>query len=278
MKNFLLKKPFFLCVSSLSAIAVLLRFILVGTNIDFESGFYINSSSFCRILFVIVLLLALIIGGFLYYYLKKGAKFPINLEFDLKEFFSERILISVVTVGFAVNTFYEIFRLANPVKSIIYQSTNQTISILTTLLSAVCLIYFLVLSFVQNSEKLGSSLLSAALVIWALMRALRDYMSFTTIFYVSRNLIDIIYICFFALTALSFCRLVCKSENAKALKLFTFLSPITIVLGFVVSVPEILGYLCGFGSVGESDMFMHFVDLTLSLFLLRFSMHIYSEK
>lgn len=278
MKKFFLKKPFFLTVSSLCAIAVLLRFIEVGYNIEEHTGFYKNPSSFSRIALIVILAIALVSGFLLLGLIKKHARLPINLGFDLKPFFSERILIGMVTVGFAVNTFYEIFRLANPLSTLTFQRGNQTFAILTTILSALCLFLFIILCFLPTSEKVFSSLAPAVLVIWAVFRLLRDFVSFTTILYVSKNLLDVIYVSLLAITLFSFCRIICDADRKKGFKSFTVLAPITIVLGFTISIPSILGFICGFECLGESDMFMSFIDLTISAFLLRFSMHIYSEK
>ncbi len=278
MKKFFLRKPFFLTATCLSAIAVLLRFIELGTNIEEHTGFYKNPHSFSRIAFIIVLALGFISGILLLYLIKKKANLPINLGFDLKPFFSERILLGAVAVGFAVNSFYEFFRLANPLTTLTFQRGNQTFAVLTTIFSALCLFLFIFLCFLPPSEKIYSSLAPAILVVWSLFRILRDFVSFTTILYVSKNLLDIIYVALLTITLFSFCRIISDADRKKGFKTFTILAPITIIMGLAISVPSILGFICGFDCVGESDMFMYFVDLTLSVFLLRFSMHLYSEK
>lgn len=276
--KFFEKKPFFLTVSLFSALAVFLRFLELGFNVEEHTGFYKNEFSFSRILFIIIIALTMACGVLLFKFIKSRARLPINLKFDFTDFFKEKLFFAIVTVGFAVNTFYEIFRLANPLKTMSFQKGSDSFAVLTTIASALCLIFFVVLCVLSNSQKIGTSLACTVLIIWPLFRILRDFVSFTTIIYVSKNLIDIIYLSALTITLFSFCRLIANDGNKKNFKTFTILAPITILLGFVVSVPAIFGFICGFESVGESDMFMHFIDLALSVFLMRFSMHIYSEK
>lgn len=278
MKKLILKKPFFITVSLLCAIAVVLRFIELGYNVQQHTGFYENPASFGRILFIVILAVSLISGFLLLKLIKKQANLPVNMEFDFTAFFSERILIGTVAIGFAVNTFYEIFRLANPLSTLTFQKGNQMFATLTMLFSALCLFFFITLCFLSGNKKIFGSLAPSVLIVWVLFRILRDFVSFTTIIHVSKNLLDIIYLAALCLTVFSFCRLISDADRKKGFKSFTVLAPITIVLGFVMSVPSILGFICGFECVGESDMFMYFVDLTLSVFLLRFSMHLYNEK
>ncbi len=276
--QFFNKKPFFLTVSALSAAAVFLWFLELGFNIEEHTGFYKNQLSFSRIVFIIIVALSFISGFLLLRHIKSRAKLPVNLKFDFSSFFSEKLLFAIITVGFAVNTFYEFFRLANPFSTMILQRGNDTFAVLTTVASTLCLVFFIVLCVLSEPKKIGGSLACTVMVIWAVLRILRDFISFTTILYVSKNLIDIIYLSALVFTLFSFCRLIADDSSKKSFKVFTIFAPITILLGFVVSVPSILGFICGFETVGESDVFMHFVDLTLCVFLTRFSMHLYSEK
>lgn len=276
--QFFNKKPFFLTVSLLSAIAVFLRFLELGFNIEEHSGFYKNQFTFSRILFVIILIVGFVAGFLLLKYIKSRGKLPVNLNFDFSPFFTEKLFFAIVTVGFAINTFYEIFRLANPLYTMIFQRGNNTFAVLTTIASALCLVFFISLCVLSKPKKIGSSLACIVLVIWAVLRILRDFISFTTILYVSKNLIAVFYLSALTLTLFAFCRLICDDNSKKSFKVFTIFAPIAIILGFVSSVPSILGFICGFDTAGESDVFMHFVDLTLCVFLTRFSMHLYSEK
>lgn len=272
------KKPFFLTAAFLSALCVVIRFFQLGFNIEEHSGFYKNQLSFSRILFIVLLILGAISGALLLRYIKIRAKMPVNLKFDFSDFFAEKLFFAIVTVGFAVNSFYEFFRLSNPLSIMTFQTTNKAFAVLTAITSALCLIFFIIMCVHSDSKKIGSSLACTVLIVWSVFRILRDFVSFTTILYVSKNLIDILYLAALCITLFSFCRLICDDSVKKSFKIFTIFAPISIILGFVVSIPAILGFICGFDSIGESDMFMHFVDLTLSVFLMRFSMHLYSEK
>lgn len=278
MKNLIFKKPFFISVATASALCVALRFWQLAFNIEKDSGFYKNGLDFGRILFVIILIAALIFGFVWHRIVKKRAILPINLKFDFTPLFSERILFAAVAVGFAVNTFYEIFRIKNPMPSLLLPGTITAFSVITTIFSALCIAFFVCMCFMIENKQLATSFLSVVMVIFVAFRLLRDFISFTSVFYVSKNLLDILYLCALMLTIFSACRLLSASDTRKGYNLFTFLSPVTIIMGFVLSVPAIMAYLCGFEVATESDMFMHFVDLTLSVFLLRFSMHVYSER
>ena len=112
IKN-ILKKPFFLFITAISLVACILRIILLKSNIEFSTDFYINPSSFKRILFIIVLILGFLFGFIWAYLVKKRGALPVNLKFDFANLFSERIVMAILTIGFAVNTFYEIFRITN---------------------------------------------------------------------------------------------------------------------------------------------------------------------
>lgn len=278
MKNLILKKPFFISVAAASALCCALRFWQLAFNIEKESGFYKNGADIGRIIFVIILVAALVFGFVWHRIVKKRAILPINLKFDFSPLFSERILFAGVAVGFAVNTFYEIFRLKNPLPSLLLPGTTSAFSVIATIFSALSMAFFVCLCFMIENKQLATSFLSIVMVVFAAFRLLRDFISFTTVFYISKNLMDILYLCSLVLCIFAACRLLSNSDVRKGYNLFTFLAPFTIILGFVLSVPAILGYICGFETVSESDMFMHFVDLTLSVFLLRISMYVYSEK
>lgn len=278
MKSLIFKKPFFISVTLASALCCALRFWQLAYNIEKDSGFYKNGADAGRIIFVIILALSLIFGFVWHRIVKKRAILPINLKFDFTPIFSERILFAAVAVGFAVNTFYEIFRLKNPMPSLLLPGTITAFSVITTIFSALSMAFFVCLCFMIENKQLATSFLSIVSVVFIAFRLLRDFISFTTVFYVSKNLMDILYLCALMITLFAACRLLSSSDTRKGYNLFTFLSPVTIIMGFVLSVPAIFGYICGFETASESDMFMHFVDLTLSVFLLRLSMHVYSEK
>ena len=278
MKNFILKKPFFLSVASMSLIAVILRIIQLAVNIETDTGFYKNPADIGRIVFIIILAIALIFGFVWHYIARKRALLPINMKFDFSPLFRERIVLAGLAIGFAVNTFYEIFRIKNPLPSLLLPGSITAFAVITCILSALSLIYFIVLSFLIENKQLATSFLSIVTVAWTVFRVLRDFISFTTIFYISENLLDIIFLCLLLISLFSVCRLLSDSDTKKGYTTFTFFAPITIVLGFVLSVPAIFAFICGFESVGESDMFMHFVDLTLSVFMLRVGMYVFSEN
>lgn len=273
-----MKKPFFISVALASALCVALRFWQLAFNIEKESGFYKNGADIGRIIFIVILIAALIFGFVWHRIVKKRAILPINLRFDFTPLFSERILFAGVAVGFAVNTFYEIFRLKNPMPSLLLPGTITAFSVITTIFSALCIAFFVCICFMIENKQIATSFLSVVTVVFVAFRLLRDFISFTTVFYVSKNLLDILYLCALILCIFSACRLISGSDVRKGYNLFTFLSPFTIIMGFVLSVPAIFGYICGFETASESDMFMHFVDLTLSVFLLRLSMYVYGEK
>lgn len=278
MKNFLFKKPFCLSVALISLIAVILRFFQLATNVDSVTGFYKNAADTGRIAFIIIIVIAFIFGFVWRYLAKKKAILPINMKFDFSKLFGERIILAAVAIGFAVNTFYEIFRIKNPLPSLLLPGAITAFAVITSILSALSLVYFIVLSFLIENKQLGTSFLSIVTVAWVVFRILRDFISFTTIVYISENLLDIIFLCFLLITLFAVCRLLSDSDTKKGYNLFALFAPATIVLGFVLSIPAILGFLCGFDSVGESDMFMHFVDLTLSVFILRVGMYVFSEN
>lgn len=278
MKNLIFKKPFFISVASASALCVALRFWQLAYNIEKDSGFYKNGADIGRIIFVIILAAALIFGFVWHKIVKKRAILPINLKFDFTPLFSERILFGALAVGFAVNTFYEIFRIKNPLPTLLVPGTISAFSVITTIFSALSMAFFVCLCFMIENKQLATSFLSVVTIIFVAFRLFRDFVSFTTVFYVSKNLMDLLYLCALTVTLFGACRLLSNSDMRKGYNIFTFFSPITIVFGFVLSVPAIFAYLCGLEVATESDMFMHFVDLTLSVFLLRFSMHIYGER
>ena len=278
MKELIFKKPFFISVAAASALCCALRFWQLAYNIEKDSGFYKNGADIGRIIFVVILIAAGIFGFVWHKIVKKKAILPINLKFDFTPLFSERILFAAVAIGFAVNTFYEIFRLKNPLPSLLQPGTITAFSVITTIFSALSMAFFVCLCFMIENKQLATSFLSIVWIAFVAFRLLRDFISFTTVFYVSKNLMDLLYLCALVLTVFAACRLLSASDTRKGYNLFTFLSPVTIILGFVLSVPAIMAYLCGFEVATESDMFMHFVDLTISVFLLRFSMHVYSER
>ncbi len=277
IKN-LLKKPFFLSVAAFSLIACIVRVILLATNIEDDTGFYINPSSFWRILFIIILLSAFIFGFVWVYLLRRRGVLPINLKFDFKDLFSERVIIGIVTASFAANTFYEIFRIANPLPSLLLPQSVTYFAVLTSIASALSLIYFIILSFLYENNLFARSLFCVVPIIWVVFRLLRDFISFTTITTISKNLLDILYLSALLITLFALGRIFTETETSKGLRLYNVTAPITIVLGFVLSIPSVIGYIFGFNYIGESDIFMHIVDLALSIFLIRASMYIYGEK
>ena len=277
IKN-ILNKPFFMLVSAITLIACILRVFLLKSNIEVSTGFYINPSSFTRILFVIVLISGFLFGFGWSYLAKKRGILPVNLKFDFTKLFSERILMATLVVGFAVNTFYEIFRVANPMHNILVTKSTVLFTYLTLISSVASLIYFIIISFLYENNSFARSLFCITPITWVIFRLLKDFISFSVITTVSKNLLDIVYLCALLITLFALGRILTESETSKALKIFNIVSPITIILGFVLSLPSIIGFIFSFESIGESDIFMHLVDLTLSVFLMRTSMYIYAEN
>lgn len=273
----IIKKPFFITITALSFIAVLLRIISLSSNIEAETGFYINPYSFFRIFLIIILILTFIFGFVWFYISKKYAILPVNLKFDFTNVFSQRKILAIVTLGFAANTFYDIFRISNPLPSIVLPQSSSVFTTLTALSSALCLCYFIILSFLTENKKVATSLLTVLPVIWIIFRLLRNFISYTTVTTISKNLLDTLYLCALLITMLCVSRLLCDSSVSKGYKGYIFFAPISIVLGFVLSIPPIICFIFGAKSVGESDIFMHLVDLGLSIYLLYFGMNIYKE-
>lgn len=278
MKKIFLKRPYTIILSFLTVIAVILRIGQLAQNIEKESGFYINPSSFGRILSIVIMVLIFILGFVWLYIIKKHALLPFNLKFNFAPLLSERVVLAIVAVGFAANTFYEIFRLANPLPSLLLPQNTSIFALITTILSALSLIYFITISFLIDNVAIAGSLFSIVPVVWVVFRLLRDFISFTTVVYISKNLLDIIFLSALLITMFSFSRMLSDIDTPKGIKVFTVTAPITVCLGAVLSIPAIVGFIFGFECVGESDMFMHFVDLALSIFIFRAGMHIYKEN
>ena len=238
-----MKKPFFFSVSCLSILGFALRFILLGTNVDPISGFYQNDFGIWRILFIAVMLITFAFGFFWLRNVKLKALIPINMSFDFAPLFKERIFFAIVTVGFAVNTFYEIYRISNPLKTLLLPQNSSLFAAIAAVLSAASLMFFIVVSFLIDNQKIGSSAFSIVMVAWTIFRILKDFISFTTIFYISKNLLDIVYLCLLLITLFSLSRILAKADTAKGYKYFTILAPVTISLGFVLSIPAILAVL-----------------------------------
>lgn len=277
MKNLLCKKSYFLTVSIISLLAISLRTLTLYANIDPSTGFYKSRSAADRVLLLILLAAALLFGICWQFVLKRRAVLPVNLNYDFAPLANQRPLFAMMTVGFAVNTFYEIFRLANPMPTDNPNANITLFAVMTTLLSAASLIFFLMLSFLIENQHIGQSGLCLVIAAWVIFRILRDFVSFTTLFYISKNLLDILYLCMLLISILSAARVFSDVDRKKGLRLFHIVTPITIVLGFVLSIPAIFCFVCGSESVGGSDVFMHFVDLTLSVFLFRCALFFYRE-
>lgn len=278
IKEILNKRPFFCSVASLSALAVFLRFIELAVNIEAETGFYKDPFSFGRILFVIVILAAFIFGFVWNKLSRRRALLPINMRFDFSSVLSEKTPFAICTIGFAINTFYEIYLLSNPLSSLVSVKTTNAFAVFTTIFSAACLVYFMFMTFLIENKFVGNSVFGVVLVAWAVFRVLRDFITTSTVFYISKSLLDVLYLCSLLLTVFAYCRLISDTDNFKGYRQFSIYSPIAIVLGFTLSVPTLLGWLFGFDAVSFSDAVMNIVNLCLSLFLLRFSMHLYKER
>lgn len=278
MRKDFIKKNFVLFTALFSVLSVISRVFQLGFNIESETGFYKTPWDAANIIFIIVLAAALIFGFISYFFKEKSKDISTDAKFNFSPLFSERILLAAVAIGFAVNTFYEIFRIKTPFPDVMSTQSIMVFAIMTTITSALCLVYFIVLSFIIENMPAATSYLCVVTVAWIAFRVLRDFISFTTLFFVSKNLLDILYLCLLMICMFSVCRMFADSDAKKGYALFTLFAPITIVLGFTLSVPTIFGFFCGFESVGESDMFMHFVDLTLSVFLLRVGSYIYREN
>ena len=278
MKNFFNKRPFSLSVAAASVLSAALFFCLLITNIEAGTGFYKNELNVFRIIFIIVLILAFLLGFVIRHLARKKALLPVNMKFDFSQLLSERVTFSVLSLGFLINTFYEIYRYLNPLPSLALQKTISTFSLLTVLLSAAALVYFIFVSFLIENHKVTASVLSILPAAWVALRILRNFISYNVIFPVLKNLLTILYLCALLITLFSLCRLLSSTDNSKGFKYFSVFAPITIVLGFTLSVPFILGVIFQTQSVSLSDALAGIVDLTLSVFLLRFSMHLYKEN
>lgn len=278
IKAFYYKKPFFYSVLVLSVLAVFLRFIELCVNIESETGFYKNSLSFGRILFLIILLTAFVFGFLWNKFSRRRGLLPINMRFDFSSVMSEKFPFAIGTIGFAINTFYEIYLLSNPLSSLVSVKTTNAFAVLTTIFSTACLVYFMFMTFLIENKFIGNSVFGVVLVAWAVFRVLRDFITTSTVFYISKGLMDVLYLCSLLLTIFAYCRLISDTDTVKGYRQFSIYVPITIVLGFTLSVPALLGWVFALDTVSFSDAIMNIVNLAISLFLLRFSMHLYKER
>ncbi len=277
IKKILNKKPFFYTVLILSSLSVVIRFFELCLNTEAETGFYKNQDSFGRILFIIVLAAAFVFGFVWNKLSRRRALLPINMRFDFSPVLSEKFPFLIGTAGFAVNTFYEIYLLSNPLSSLVSVKTTSYFAVLTTIFSTACLVYFMFMAFLIENAFVGQSAFGVVLVAWAVFRVLRDFITSSTVFYISKSLLDVLFLCSLLLSVFAYCRLISNTDNTKGYRQFSIFAPITIVLGFTLSVPTLLGALFGFDAVSFSDAIMNIVNLALSLFLLRFGMHLYKE-
>ena len=278
LKQLFLKKRFFCTVSAFSAVAVILRFFQLCYNVESKTGFYVNPFDVGRIFFVAILISAFVFGFIWAKSVKKRAIAPLSMKFDFSSLLSEKTTLAAVTVGFAINTFYEIYILSNPLPTLALAKTTHLFSLITVIFSTMCLVYFMFLTFLIENKQVADSVFCIVIVAWAAFRLLRDFITSSTVFYVSKDLLDIFYLCALLLTAFSLCRLFSRTDGAKGFRQFSIYSPITIVLGFTLSVPSLLGLLFGFESVSVSEAIMNIVTLSLSFFFMRVALHIYKEN
>ena len=278
MKNYVLRKPFFLTVSLISIFATFFRFILIKTNIDASTGFYLNTSSFSRIMLITLLVLALLLGiAALILY----SKLPLLKErqsFSFEKFFDSRILFIALTVCFMFNTGFEIFRLINPPDDLVISNNMSFFGVVTLFLSIVCAVIFALLAFLPQNRHIASSGLLLAVVIFTAFRLMRDFTSYSTISFVSEHLLNIVYLCALLISFFSLCRCFSLCENKKGRRSVLVFAPITVVFGFTLSVSNIFGFILGFDSVSLSDLFRHLIDLPLAVFILKASMHLVKEN
>lgn len=277
MKNFVLRKPFFLTVSLLSIFATFFRFILIKTNIDATTGFYLNTSSFPRVMLIILLALAILLGiAALILY----SKLPLLKErqgFQFESFFDSRLLFTALTVCFMFNTGFEIFRLINPPEDLVISSNMSFFGVVTLFLSLVCAVIFALLAFLPQNRHIASGGLLLAVVLFTAFRLMRDFSSYSTISFVSEHLLNIVYLCALLITFFALCRCFSLCENKKGRRSVLALAPITVVLGFTLSISSIFGFILGFDSVSFSDLSRHLIDLPLAVFILKASMHLVKE-
>ncbi len=277
IKKILNKKPFFYSVLILGLLAVVIRFFELCLNTEAETGFYKNQYSCGRILFIIVLLSAFVFGFIWNKLSRRRALLPINMKFNFSSVLNEKLPFLIGTAGFAINTFYEIYLLSNPLSSLVSVKTTSLFAILTTVFSTACLVYFMFMAFLIENSFIGKSAFGVVLVAWAVFRVLRDFITSSTVFYISKSLLDVLFLCSLLLSVFAYCRLISNTDNLKGYRQFSIFAPITIVLGLTLSIPTLLGALFGFEAVSFSDAIMNVVNLALSLFLLRFGMHLYKE-
>ena len=277
IKKIFNKKPFFYSVLVLSLLAVIIRFFELALNVEAQTGFYKNQYSFGRILFITVLVAAFVFGFVWNKLSRRRALLPINMRFDFSAFTSEKFPFLVGTAGFAVNTFYEIYLLSNPLSSLVSVKTTSIFAVLATIFSTACLVYFMFMAFLIENDFVGKSAFGVVMVAWAIFRMLRDFITTSTVFYISKSLLDVLFLCSLLLSTFAYCRLISDTDKAKGYRQFSIFAPITIVLGSALSIPTLLGALFGFEAVSLSDAIMNVANLALSLFLLRFGMHLYKE-
>lgn len=277
MKNLFKKMPFGLSICSLSLLSIAVFLVILCIGLEEKTHFYNHDAVFLRIIFVLILALSLVLGFVINLVSRKRGLLPVNMKFDFSSFLSERFTLSLVSLGFLVNTFFEIYSYLNPHPTLSITGTANTFSLLTALFSAASLIYFIFFAFLIENRKAAASVLIIIPVIYVSLRILRDFSSADVIYFVPQNLFNIIYLCALLITLFSFCRLISESDSPKGFRTFSIFSPITIVLGFTLSVPYIIGAFLVPNIVSFSNLIGSFVDLTLSVFLLRFSMHLYKE-
>lgn len=277
MKNLFKKMPFGLSICSLSLLSIAVFLVILCIGLEEKTHFYNHDAVFLRIIFVLILALSLVLGLVINLVSRKRGLLPVNMKFDFSSFLSERFTLSLVSLGFLINTFFELYSYLNRGPTLSITGTANTFSLLTVLFSAASLIYFIFFAFLIENRKAAASVLIIIPVIFVSLRILRDFSNADVIYFVPQNLFNIIYLCALLITLFSFCRLISESDSPKGFRTFSIFSPITIVLGFTLSVPYIIGAFLVPNIVSFSNLIGSFVDLTLSVFLLRFSMHLYKE-
>lgn len=151
MKNYVLRKPFFLTVSLISIFATFFRFILIKTNIDASTGFYLNASSFSRIMLITLLVLALLLGIAALILYSKLSLLKERQSFSFEKFFDSRILFIALTVCFMFNTGFEIFRLINPPDDLVISNNMSFLGLLPCFFRLCALLFLHFLHFYRKT-------------------------------------------------------------------------------------------------------------------------------
>lgn len=255
-------KQSYLYFFSASAVAIVLRTLLLSFAIDSKSGFIKSEYSIMAAVILIVILAAAIMT-FIFSFITKAVSncsIPGNALFKIIS-----LLLGAVIL---YDTLFSTMEYS-------VSSWQKTLELITAILAAVSLISFVILNFL-NAEY--PKMFSIAPIFFWLIRLVIIFTSFSSLANIVDNIFELAALCMILISSLQVSKTVCTQiEEKKQTQNFALLLT-TAFICFVTSIPRVIVSLTGYAAMLHVNDLPIMTTLIAGIYFTVFAISCYNNK